>query len=122
MPIASVAKINAFLLECKQMVSSGRFSFVRRVESMQTLALFGLETTDVSEILMLLSIANYAQGPKGDKDPDFSGSMYVFGYELENTELYIKLKCEKERGCVCISFHPVRWPLTYPYRKGDEKS
>ncbi len=120
MSVASVKEIHAFLQQCKRMVSKGRLHFVNRRESLDTLASFGLEITHVAEILLLLTITHYTQGPMSDRDVEFPGSMYVFGYYLENTELYIKLKCDEDRGCVCISFHPSRWPLTYPYSERGE--
>lgn len=110
--------IRAFLLECKEHIEHDRFEFVERRKCMQTL--IGLEMTieDAETVILSLQPPHYVKGPEIDRDSTKTGDIYVFGSDRDRVELYIKLKCDVTRGCVCISFHRAEWPLTYPYREG----
>ena len=106
-----------FLRRCKEYIGNDRFEFVRRRECLRTLISLEMEIKDVEQMILALHPANYAKGPEDDHDPDHPGDIYVFGATVGETELYIKLKCDESRGCVCISFHEAVWPFTYPYQE-----
>lgn len=72
---------------------------------------------DIPFILLRLTPDHYIDGPKLDHDSKRGGFFYEFGYVIDGIELYIKLKCDVVRGCVCISFHKAKYPITYPLRR-----
>jgi hypothetical protein len=44
--------------------------------------------------------------------------MWVFGKQLKNKEVYIKVSMGRENnGAVCISFHIAEHPMNYPLKK-----
>ena len=110
--------IQSFLRDCKSHIENGCFEFVERRKCLRTLTELEMAVDDVERVISSLQPSNYVKGPESDHDTDKGGDIYVFGADSGSAELYIKLKCDEHRGCVCISFHRVEWPLTYPYREG----
>lgn len=115
--IDEIAAIRDFLLQCKGYLSQGKFDFVQRSDSVAQLIALELEVADIPPIILELTPDHYVEGPKNDHDADRGGFVYVFGHAIEKVELYIKLKCDPMRGCVCISFHEAKYPLKYPLRR-----
>jgi len=113
-------EIKSFLRSCKEHIESDRFEFVERRKCLQTLTELELTIEDVELVILGLQPVNYVKGPEDDLDGSQVGDVYVFGADQNSVELYIKLKCDTTRGCVCISFHRAQWPLTYPYREEEE--
>ncbi|MEE9303355.1 MAG: hypothetical protein V3U84_06180 [Thiotrichaceae bacterium] len=115
MPIQDVRD---FLLEFKQVATGGSgIDIVPRAETRPTLARLGLTKANLEEILLELSVTDYCQGPKPDRDRP--GQLWVFGCEIQGYEVYIKLKVAKVRQkqiAKCISFHIAKHPLEYPHR------
>lgn len=118
MCVVSPDAIVEFLLRCKNYISQGRFEFVPRSKSMRALTALGWSVEDVERVILELEPSNYAKGPEPDRDTNRPGDVYIFGVYENGTELYIKLKCDDQRGCVCFSFHEAQRPLTYPFREG----
>ena len=110
-------EIKSFLRTCKEYIENNRFEFVERRKCLQTLTELEMTVEDAESAILSLRPSNYVKGPESDFDTSKVGDIYVFGTSLYNVELYIKLKCDSKRGCVCISFHRAEWPLTYPYRE-----
>lgn len=114
----SIRDVRDFLLEFKQIATSGRgVDIVPRAETRPTLARLGLTMANLEELLLGLSVADYCKGPEADRDrPE---SIWIFGREIEGQEIYIKLKVAKvgdRRIAKCISFYFAQYPLRYPYR------
>ena len=89
------------------------FSTVRE-KNMNTLAKLEMETSDVSEVIMLLTPDDYCEGPL--KDSKIIGDLWIFGKVVKKREVYIKLKLSGDvRGhCVrIISFHFPDKPMKY---------
>ncbi len=110
--------IRSFLLDCKNHIENGRFEFVERRKCLRTLTELEMSIDDVERVVSSLQPSNYIKGPESDHDAEKGGDIYIFGADTGGIELYIKLKCDEQRGCVCISFHRAEWPLIYPYREG----
>ncbi len=110
--------VRDFLLEFKQVATGGSgIDIVPRTETRSTLARLGLTKANLEEILLGLSVTDYCRGP--DPDRDRPGNLWIFGYEVEGHEVYIKLKVAQagdKRIAKCISFHIARFPLQYPHR------
>lgn len=59
---------------------------------------------------------DYSEGPLNEKL--YGGSdMWVFGREIKNKEIYIKISMGFEGSqVICISFHIAEFTMKYPYK------
>lgn len=114
----SIQDARNFLLEFKRAATGGSgIDIVPRTETRMTLARLGLTLANLEEILLGLSVTDYCRGPEPDRDRP--GNIWFFGREVEEHEIYIKLKVAQagERLIAkCISFHVAKYPLKYPHR------
>lgn len=120
---AKEEKIRKFLEEFKEIASKGRgIDVIPRRENIEDLAQLGLTKKNRNEEIMTLSLADYCKGPEPDKGK--TGDIWIFGKQVGNKEVYIKLKIAqvgKERIAKCLSFHAAKFPLCYPYKGELEK-
>ena len=85
---------------------------------LQDLAELGIDRSERDKILFSLSAENYFRGPS--QDLDRPGEVWEFGYNLEDNQIYIKLKLVEGTSSIfakCIKFHKARELIPYPYRK-----
>ena len=69
---------------------------------------------------MNLTVDDYCEGPEPDKDRP--GEVWLFGKRISGKEVYIKLKIAqvgKEPIAKCLSFHPAKHPLCFPFGPGE---
>ncbi len=109
-------EVEAFLKSFKQLSKMWGVLFLGRGKNLQTLA--SLEITPVfrEKILYDLKATDYCEGPK---DEDFYGGkeMWVFGTEVKNQEVYIKITLgQPSTQTICISFHIAEHPMKYPLK------
>lgn len=111
-----------FLLEYKELVQHGLSVWPRDI-NMQALIDMGLTFADRMNVILSLSVEDYSIGPV--RDLKRAGDVWIFGKTVNRIEVYIKLKLveyrkletgEAVRQAVCISFHPAREPLEYPFK------
>lgn len=71
---------------------------------------------DVVERLKELSVAEYSE-TKIDKDDLNPPLLFVFGKDINNKLVYIKLKIkgDNNKRVLCVSFHYAKEPMTFPY-------
>ena len=71
---------------------------------------------DVVERLRELTIAEYSE-TKIDKDNVEPPLLYVFGKDINNRLVYIKLKLkgDTQRHVLCVSFHYAKEKMEFPY-------
>ena len=110
--------IRRFLREFKQISTAGRgIDIVDRKKNLQSLAKLGLTKKNCREVILNLSVDDYCDGPKPDKDRP--GEIWEFGQLIEGNEVYIKLKIAqvgKVKLAKCLSFHVAEHPLCFPCR------
>lgn len=85
---------------------------VKRQENMECMAQLGFKYQDIKEVLLSLSVEDYCEGPCRDRDQ--KGEVWIFGKEIENKSVYIKLKLaslDKLKTVRVISFHFSEYPL-----------
>jgi hypothetical protein len=110
-----------FLTSFKTAMGFGWFHFKNRQRNLQGLVDLGLSVDGAKEILAQLGVENYASGPEPEHD-DPSRDVWIFGYELDGKEIYIKLRLapdtrNKELSrAVVWSFHRAERALRYPLR------
>jgi len=87
-----------------------------RGKNTQTLADLELLPIDRNKILENLKPTDYSEGPTTE---NLYGSrdMWVFGKEVKNYKIYIKITLGYAGASViCISFHIAEYPMNYPLK------
>ncbi len=111
-------QIRDFLSDFKELMGVGCYYVKDHFKNLQTLIELGLTKRQRDEIILAISLADYASGPNPDQYTP--GYYWVFGKEMNGTEIYIKLKLVTFKNgnekAVCISFHPSEFPMNYPFR------
>ncbi len=115
--ITPVSVIKLFLEQIKrEMTKSDRFVFVERKANMDSLANLGFSIKAARNEIMSLTYQDYDRGPLPDHDQTRPGSIWEFIKNVDGIEVYIKLKLDPYRGCVCLSFHKSEGPVMLPHR------
>ena len=103
-----------FLRRFKSRARDEGMVFVRRAENVDTLIYLGMLTYMAEECIMGITDMDYISGPLHDHDRS-PGEVWEFAIPVQDVMVYIKLKLDEE--CAkCISFHPPRDPLTFPFK------
>ena len=115
--------IGKFLKEFKKIATEGRgIDIVSRRKNQDSLAKLGLTKRNCRDEILSLSVTDYCDGPKPDKDR--AGEIWEFGKQISGEEVYIKLKIAQvgdEIIAKCISFHVAEFPLCFPYKVDAEE-
>lgn len=74
------------------------------------------DTVDVVDRLKELTVSDYSE-TLIDKDDDKPPLLFVFGKDINNRQVYIKLKIkgENNRRILCLSFHYAKHKMKFPY-------
>jgi hypothetical protein len=112
-------KLIDFLMEFKSIVTDGRgLDIIPRPKNNQTILELELTKENIKETILDLTTIDYVRGPEIDRDKP--GEVWVFGREIAQQEVYIKLKITQvglEKIAKCISFHIAEFPLRYPNKR-----
>lgn len=87
-------------------------------------ALLELDITQLQRELIVKSLLpqDYVEGPVIDV-LNKEGEMWVFGKDVKEREVYIKITLGYENGqTICISFHIAEHPLVYPFKIQKDES
>ncbi|WP_027360416.1 type II toxin-antitoxin system MqsR family toxin [Desulforegula conservatrix] len=105
-----------FLKEFKKIASSRGIDVVPRRENNSALIEFGLTEKNRKEEILKLTSANYYRGPEADRDRP--GEIWEFRMDIDDIEVYIKLKIADVEGtdgtkiAKCLSFHKAKFPMS----------
>ena len=119
--MATRREVAAFLGAFKVAMDFGFFIFVDRERNLQGLADLGIGVSDAKKAIAGLTPDNYSSGPEADHDGS-SDDVWLFGTEVEGTEVYTKLKLVQDpkkrsvRWAKVLGFHPAERPISYPLR------
>lgn len=112
-------KLVDFLIDFKRIMTNGAgLNIIPRSKNYKTFLELGLNLENIREIILALSLVDYVKGPERDKDKP--GEIWVFGKQVMQVEVYIKLKIAligKEKIAKCISFHVAEFPIHYPNKR-----
>lgn len=116
-PQATIDEINDALYIIKNSIANNQFKFIdTRKKNLDTLSALGFITKNVKDVILALSYQNYLNGPTDDRDfPLDKKSIWEFGYQIEETPLYLKIKITKINEVIAISFHIAEKPLYYHF-------
>ncbi len=111
-----VEEIKQFLLRVRvELTKPGRFELIPRSANLKCLADLGLTVAAAISEIMSLTYHDYYQGPSPDDNTAKPGDVWVFVKRIDGIYVYIKLKLDADRGCVCLSFHEPLHPFVHPY-------
>ncbi len=116
--MASKQEVETYLKELNvKMDIFGILFFDDRGKNQQTLHDLEISPAKRKEIINSLKVEDYSQGPLEEIMHGIL-PMWVFGKQLKNKEVYIKVSMGRENnGAVCISFHIAEHPMNYPLKK-----
>lgn len=107
------------LKDFKELMGQGHYYVKEHHKNIQALRDLGINARLRDELILSVAMDDYSSGPKPDEY--HPGYYWVFGKNLDNVEIYIKLKIVSlnngNEKAVCLSFHPSEHPLKYPFRK-----
>ena len=121
--------VKAFLEELKEILGDEDFDIDKNlliirsrkdeIEYSTNYTLVDLEydSFDVVERLKELTVAEYSE-TLIDKDDDKPPLLFVFGKDIYNKLVYIKLiiKGETDKKVLCLSFHYAKYDMKFPYK------
>ncbi len=88
-----------------------------RGKNAQTLLDLEMTYIQAKKVLKELKVEDYSEGPLEDR-LNQGPEMWVFGKNLKNREIYIKITMGVPgTSVICISFHFSERPLSYPYKQ-----
>ena len=115
--VAPIQEIEQFLTQIKrEVVKAHWFHFMHRSKNVTCLTNLGLNVEAARNEILSLTYRDYDRGPL----PNDAGSGHIWEFirEIDGTSVYIKLKLDPPRGCVCLSFHESSGPVSLPYGCG----
>lgn len=122
---ATREQVAEFLTAFKAAMDLGFWHLKNREKNLQGIEALGLTINGAKETIGGLTPANYVSGPEPD-DTDASKEVWVFGAQVDQTEVYIKLRLAQDprrrnvRWALTWSFHPAERPLRYPLQGGPK--
>ena len=113
----SIEEVKAFLEQFN--IKAQVFGIIFRDDRQKNRkALLELDITQMQRELIVKSLLpqDYVEGPVIDV-LNKEGEMWVFGKDVKEREVYIKITLGYENGqTICISFHIAEHPLVYPFK------
>lgn len=110
--------VNHFLRDFKGLMQEGQYFVKRHHKNMQALIELGITYKIRDDIVLGLRVSDYSSGP--NKDEYGKADYWVYGKEINNKEIYIKLQIftysDGNERAGCISFHTAEHPLKYPLK------
>ena len=115
--MVSIEEVKTFLeqFNVKAQIFGIRFRNDRE-KNKETLRLLEISPLQREVIVKNLQVQDYVEGPIIDV-LNKEGEMWVFGKDVKEREVYIKITLGYENGqTICISFHIAEHTLTYPFK------
>jgi hypothetical protein len=116
--VNDVGEVIQFLREFKTLMREGRYIIRKHNKNIQTLIDLGITSRMRDDTLLALKVCDYSSGPNNDEYG--KADYWVFGKEIDNVEVYIKLQIvvfsNGNEQAVCISFHTAEYALKYPFK------
>ena len=114
--VASIEEVEKFLHRMKEKIRF--FGIIYRDDrgkNMQTLATLEITPMFRDKVILKLGVEDYSEGPLIDSLNNF-GELWVFGKDVKNNEVYIKISLDAGTNALCISFHIAEYKMQFPYK------
>ena len=106
--------VEKFLQQFKPKFKIWGVIFVGREKNNEALKLLGISPIAREEIIESIEKVDYVDTIENAIP---YGELWVFGKDLDGTELYIKISMgQPNNKTICISFHIAEHPMKYPYK------
>ncbi len=123
--VSSKGAVQTFLIELKTILNrkDSKLIIIERDDKKSGYNLsdcraeLGIDNNDIKEYLKGLTLHNYIETCDDEKNLK-SKEYYIFGLEIKNKEIYIKIKIQSydKRIVLCMSFHYAEYKLKFPYK------
>lgn len=99
-----------------ELIRKKKYGEEQKYSTPYTLLDLEYDVGDVVERLKELTVDEYSE-TKIDKDDPNPLLLFVFGKDINNKLVYIKLKIkgEAQKYVLCVSFHYAKEKMTFPY-------
>lgn len=114
--IATKEDVERFLVRMKEKIRV--FGIIYRDDrgkNNQTLADLEITPRFRDSVILNLGIDDYSEGPVIDTLNKY-GEMWVFGKDIKDNEVYIKITLDSGTMALCISFHIAEHKMKYPLK------
>ncbi|MBE3128084.1 MAG: type II toxin-antitoxin system MqsR family toxin [Actinobacteria bacterium] len=114
--------VRNILIKIKSLVAKGNYIFLgNRKNNLETLLDLGYKPEHIKQDILSLTPKEYSEGPLLDKDQiNYKDeSFWIFGKNIQNKLIYIKLKIRKineYEEAVCMSFHIAEYQMKFPLK------
>jgi hypothetical protein len=112
-------EITTFLKQAKVLISQGKRRFLERDKNISSISNMGLTIEQAWAEILELTYREYLGGPELDDNPRYATKghlWWMFGIEVSELQVYIKLRIAASNVVVCLSFHEAEYPLFCPYQ------
>lgn len=115
--MATEDEVKLFLSQFKIKLTIFHIVFVDREKNQNALMELGITSNMRLEIIKNLVVEDYSHTITDNLLYGY-GEMWVFGKDLNEEEIYIKISLGKaDKSTICISFHKAEQKMVYPYKK-----
>lgn len=117
--VAPIRQVDEFLERVREVILAQRkVDFTPRKENLDSLAKLGITVSAAKQEILGLTYRDYYRGPSVDHSREHvrGGMIWEFIRDMDGRLVYIKLKLDNDRGCVCMSFHESDRASRLPYR------
>lgn len=116
--INSRTEVEAFLRQFIPKLDIFGIIVLNREKNQEALRLLGLTEMARKEVIKTIEVNDYVETIR---DAVSYGDMWVFGKDLDGTELYIKIALgEPNSRTICISFHQAEHPVNYAFKRKED--
>ena len=114
--MATKEEVERFLARMKEKIKV--FGIIYRDDrgkNNQTLADLEITPKYRDKVILDLGVEDYSEGPIVDTLNKY-GEMWVFGKDVKENEVYIKITLDATTMALCISFHIAEHKMKYPFK------
>lgn len=115
-------EVEQFLSQFKMKLEVyGIFFLDGREKNIQALIDLNITRFERMAVVKSIQVEDYSEGPIRDVLNDY-GEMWVFGKDVNEQEVYIKITMGKPNlNAICISFHVAEHPMQHPLKDDKEE-
>lgn len=115
----TISEIEDFLTRVRKTINTQHgFHLVEREKNMKALTNYNIPIDSVKYFIEYLEVKHYWKGPEPDDQDGYDHNWWFFGRKIDNRMFYIKIRIRTKgnQQVVCLSFHPAKDSITFPYK------
>ncbi len=92
--------------------------FVSRDKNLKTLVELEIQPMQRVDYLKKLTVMDFSDGPLKELNIPGNPDLYVFGIEVKNKEIYVKISMGlPNKNVICVSFHIAEHKIKYAFKQ-----